>query len=137
MPGDHPGAVVCRPSPVAARHPSRPAAEVEAAFNRFWAAYPKRVAKQDARNAWNKIAKDFRADLDTIVIGAERYRDDSARRRAGDRYTAHPGTWLRAGRWLDELPTQDDRVLSTADQRVQAGLAVAAIFAEREARGEI
>ncbi|MDI1461024.1 hypothetical protein QEZ54_08615 [Catellatospora sp. KI3] len=117
------------------------AADVGAAFDRFWAAYPKRVGKADARRAWDKIAKAEDADFDAIIAGAERYRDDGARRRGGDQYTAHPGTWLRAERWLDELtPADRTPALSTADQKVRAGLAVAAMFAEREAqqaRGEL
>ncbi|MEU8001615.1 hypothetical protein AB0B66_10680 [Catellatospora sp. NPDC049111] len=120
------------------RRPRRLEAEVAAAFDRFWAAYPKRVAKQDARKAWNQIANDPDVDLDEIIAGAGRYRDDGQRRRGGSRYTAHPGTWLRQGRWLDELTSHTpEPQLSTADLRVRDGLAVAAKFEAMEERGEI
>jgi hypothetical protein len=78
---------------LAVRQRSR--ADVE--FDRFWAAYPRRVAKREARKAWDRAIQ--RADPDRIRIGAERYRDDPGRDPA---FTAHPATWLNGDRWNDE-----------------------------------
>jgi hypothetical protein len=129
-------AVVGRTRP--ARREQQPAELIDAAFEEFWAAYPRRRGKVDARKAWDKIAKDPRVDLALIIDGARRYRDDGARRRAGSDYTAYPATWLRGERWNDELqPQTAEPTLSTADKRVLEGQAVVAKFRAMEARGEI
>lgn len=40
------------------------------------------------------------ADIDTIIGGAKRYRDNPRR---SPEYTAHATTWLNQRRWEDEL----------------------------------
>jgi hypothetical protein len=73
-----------------------------AAFDEFWDIYPRRVAKEAARKAWASAIK--KADVETILAGARRYRDDPARE---PEFTAHPSTWLNQGRWGDEpMPTR-------------------------------
>ena len=74
----------------------------ETNFDAFWETYPRKVGKRDAQKAWEQ------ATLDTnpgrILDGAVRYRDDPNREAP---YTAHPATWLRAGRWDDDpLPAR-------------------------------
>ncbi|MGO9701433.1 MAG: hypothetical protein ACLPX7_19460 [Xanthobacteraceae bacterium] len=61
--------------------------------------YPRHVAKSVARIAFAKAIK-AGADPEAVIEGARRYGAE----RAGQepRYTAHPATWLRAERWLDE-----------------------------------
>ena len=71
----------------------------DAAFDRFWAAYPRHEAKDKARKAWEKLIKDKRTDPDVIIAGAARYRDDPGR---DPQFTAHPASWLNAGRWTDD-----------------------------------
>jgi hypothetical protein len=87
---------------VASRAPTRAKptpADADEQFNRFWAAYPRREAKRAARKAWDKAIS--RAEPDSIVAGAERYRDQPGR---DPKFTAHPATWLNADRWADEPP---------------------------------
>lgn len=79
-----------------AANKDRPGAE-EHDFARFWAAFPCRVGKGQARKAWIRALT--KADADTIVAGAERYRDDPTRKTD---FTAHPTTWLNGERWTDE-----------------------------------
>lgn len=75
-----------------------PPSHVDAGFAEFWAAYPRQVAKGAARKEFAKAVK--RATAADIVAGAERYAAERANE--NPRYTAHPATWLRADRWLDE-----------------------------------
>jgi len=67
-------------------------------FERFWAVYPRKVAKGAARKAWDRAAK-LATEAD-IIAGAERY----AAERAGQdhKFTAHAASWLNAERWADE-----------------------------------
>lgn len=75
-------------------------------FDRFWSAYPRKVGKGEARKAWAKIRKSG-VDAAAIVAGAERYRDDPQRRRKDIEFTKHPGPWLNAERWTDQLNGND------------------------------
>jgi Helix-turn-helix domain len=99
---------------------------VSEAFERWWATYPRKVAKEAARRAFGTILKDKRATFAQLMDGAAAY----AASRAGQdpRYTAHPATWLRGGRWADEptpvplpAPTRPREPWSALDQAV-AGL---------------
>jgi hypothetical protein len=69
-------------------------------FDEFWQVYPRKVAKDKARPAFEKALK--RADFDEIMAGVRRYA--STRSGADPQFTAHASTWLTAGRWADELP---------------------------------
>ena len=71
-------------------------------FERFWKTYPRRVAKVAAYAAWKKSL--LIADPESIISGAEVYASDPNR---SDEYTAHPASWLNAGRWEDDpLPSR-------------------------------
>lgn len=71
------------------------------AFEDFWATYPRRVGKQDARRAWDVARK--KSSIEQILDAAERYAQDPVRLAADPKFTPHPATWLRQGRWDDEL----------------------------------
>jgi hypothetical protein len=73
----------------------------DGAFERFWAAYPRRVAKEAARKAFASAIKRG-ADPETLIAGAQRYAVE--RKDQDPKYTKHPATWLNGGCWEDELP---------------------------------
>jgi hypothetical protein len=67
-------------------------------FERFWAAYPRKVDKDDALRAWRKLKPS--AELaDTILTSLEKYRRCADWQRGGGRYVPHPEKWLRLRRW--------------------------------------
>ena len=66
-------------------------------FEQFWETYPKKVGKKTAQKAWQSAIKT--EDPQAILAGALSYAKDPTRKEA---YTAHPTTWLNAGRWMDE-----------------------------------
>jgi uncharacterized protein YdaU (DUF1376 family) len=76
---------------------------IDITFTAFWTAYPKHVAKQSAIKAYQAALKKG-ISPDVISAGALRY----AKHVEGKdtKYIAHPSTWLNAGRWEDELPTE-------------------------------
>lgn len=70
-------------------------------FERFWAAYPRRVAKQDALKAWDKLQPD--AELLEKLLGAiERQKLDPRSLGNDLQYIPYPASWLNARRWEDE-----------------------------------
>lgn len=75
-----------------------PAVDINASFDAFWTAYPRKVGKGQARTAWAKAIK--AADPATITAAATRYATERAG--ADPKYTPHPATWLNGERWTDE-----------------------------------
>src|SRR5262249_59956977 len=88
-------------APKKKRGDRRGAADGGEAFERFWAAYPRRVAKEAARKAFAK-AVEHGATVETLIAGAQRY---AVERNGQDpKYTKHPATWINAGCWEDDAP---------------------------------
>jgi len=71
-------------------------------FDTFWALYPKKVAKADARKAWAQT-KDIRPELTNLLNAVKAACKTEAWMKDGGKYIPHPATWLRGERWDDEL----------------------------------
>jgi hypothetical protein len=71
-------------------------------FTVFWAAYPRKVGKQAAMNAWVKLCPD--EALQARILGALAAQKPHLDNRENGRFIPHPSTWLNAGQWDDELP---------------------------------
>lgn len=67
-------------------------------FTRFWAAYPRRIGKGQARKAWAKAVK-AGAQPEAIIEGAGRF--TALRGNEDPKFTPHPATWLNGERWTD------------------------------------
>jgi hypothetical protein len=72
-------------------------AALEAEFDQWYAIYPLHVGRGAALKAFKKARQS--ASLEALIAGAQRYREDPARK---PDYTAHPSTWLNQERWQDE-----------------------------------
>jgi len=71
--------------------------ENEVRFNEFWTAYPRKVKKQDAQKAFNKVCtseETFRLIMDGLRRQLPTWKDPQ--------YIPHPTTWLNGKRWEDE-----------------------------------
>jgi hypothetical protein len=71
-------------------------------FDQFWAAYPKKVAKADARKAWAQT-KDVRPDITTVISAVTAACKTESWMKQGGTFIPYPATWLRGERWEDEL----------------------------------
>ena len=67
-------------------------------FEEFWAHYPKKKDKDDARRAWVKALRKAPADL--LIERARLYA--IARKGKDPQFTKHGATWLNKGAWMDE-----------------------------------
>lgn len=73
----------------------------ESDFELFWAAWPRKVAKAEARKAWAQTAR-VRPDLQTILTAIKAACGTEQWMRGQGQYIPHPATWLRGERWEDE-----------------------------------
>lgn len=89
-----------RPDPVTTKTSSSTATPStdDETFERFWAAYPRRVGKGQARKAWATVIKRG-TDPETIIEAAGRF--TATRGNQDPKFTPHPSTWLNGERWGD------------------------------------
>lgn len=71
-------------------------------FDEFWQAYPKRVAKGDAKKAWLKLRPSKELLARIVKAIGEQKKSEQWRRDRGQ-FIPYPATWLRADRWEDEV----------------------------------
>ncbi len=72
-------------------------------FDRFWAAYPKKVGKDAARKAWKKLKKPHET-LDEILQTLAWQRESEQWTKDHGQFIPNPATYLNQGRWMDERP---------------------------------
>ena len=70
-------------------------------FQTFWAAYPRKVGKQAAQTAYAKALS--LATPAKILSGVNQLKVEVLGK--DPKFTPHPASWLRAGRWDDEPST--------------------------------
>lgn len=89
----------------------KPKINVDPRFFDFWNEYPRRVAKANAMQAWDRLLMDD--DFFNLIMSALK----KAKRSWSDiKYIPHPASWLNAERWNDEIvdiskPAKDSKYL--------------------------
>ncbi len=86
--------------PIAPKKPGAMDVEKTPGFVSFWAAYPRKVSKPQAINAWRKLNPD-EVVLAAILSAIERYSRSDQWLRDGGKFIPHPSTWLNNRRWED------------------------------------
>lgn len=72
-------------------------------FARFWAHYPKRVSKKDARIAWAKLDPSP-AVVDRMIAALTWQVQQPAWTKDNGQFIPYPASWIHAERWNDEAP---------------------------------
>ena len=70
-------------------------------FDKFWKVYPKKVAKADARKAWEQT-KAIRPDIETVIKAVQAASRTEQWMRGAGQFIPHAATWLRGERWEDQ-----------------------------------
>jgi hypothetical protein len=70
-------------------------------FDTFWKAYPRKVAKADARKAWKQTEK-IRPQLEELLKAIKGACTTEAWMKDGGMFIPYAATWLRGERWDDE-----------------------------------
>jgi len=71
-------------------------------FDEFWALYPKKIAKGDARKAWGQTQA-IRPPIKYMIEAIKKHCQQDQWMREGGKFIPHPATWLRQERWEDEV----------------------------------
>jgi len=84
-------------------------------FERFWAAYPKKEAKELARAVWHRLWRQgLLPDLEVMLKALERFRASAQWLKEHGRFVPQLVNWLKGQRWLDE--DQGTALLSPEEQ---------------------
>ena len=70
-------------------------------FDAFWQEYPRKVAKEDAIQAWRKLAPD-EGLVNIIIADVRRKKSDRQWLRDSGQFIPYPATYINGRRWTDE-----------------------------------
>ena len=98
-----------------ARKPPKPDSSYSDSFVRFWAAWPKKVAKEDAWHVWQ--TKRCEQHLDAILLALAWQVKSGKWTEAGGKYITHPDKYLRGKRWQDDPSGYTSATSQRADGR--------------------
>jgi hypothetical protein len=87
-------------------------------FERFYAAYPRKVAKREAIKAWDKVAPDDGL-VERILDALERQKASWAAEKQERKFIPYPASWLNGQRWEDEVENKpiESKPLPTGRKR--------------------
>ena len=95
--------------------PAKAGPSMDQMFDQWWAVYPKRTDKADARKAFAKAVE--QDGFDVIMAGTQKYADHHKRAATPRKYLKGPAAWLRAGKQNDEYQKE-----STLDELLDAAI---------------
>lgn len=81
--------------------PEEPAASPCSAFDEFWDAWPKKLARAAAEKAFAKVTE----PIETLIAAIEQAEKSEDWKKEGGKYIPHAATWLNGKRWEDEVQT--------------------------------
>lgn len=88
-----------RPYDVPPKKPRRDLKAIEADFNTFWAAYPRKTGKGAARTAW---AKNNLPPIADILAALRKAIASHDWQKEQGKFIPHPSTWINQARYEDE-----------------------------------
>lgn len=91
---------------------------VESSFGQFWAVYPRKVAKQNAFKAWQKLKPDDEL-VQKILSALEQQKKSVDWLKDNGRYIPHPTTWLNGKRWEDETTEVNSNGISSTNSQLE------------------
>lgn len=82
----------------------------ESMFDRVWSVYPKKIGKKEAQRAFDKLKAD--SELTERIVSAIALAKTTSQWKDNEgRYVPHCATYLNQGRFEDELPPPDRKVI--------------------------
>lgn len=87
-------------------------------FEKFWQLYPRKVAKQEARKAWQRRINDERTvatAMSALRVHIKALEWTSPHKQ---RFIPHPSTWINQERWKDEVRELPPLFTSKAEKAI-------------------
>ena len=81
---------------------SPPYPPLDRSFEKFWAAYPRKIHRTEAEAAWKRLNP--KPALETILASLEAHRKSADWQKENGRYIPAPDNWLVNRRWRDTPP---------------------------------
>ncbi len=106
--------------------------EIDEDFDKFWNAYPRKVAKGDARKAWKALKPSEELAFQIIESVKQQAQSLESWQKDNGKFIPYPATWLRAERWNDEILGEaydPEANLPTAEE---AEALLRSVFTEKE-----
>lgn len=114
-------------SSASAKEESGSVTHLDASFAEFWALWPKKIAEQDARQAWAKLSPDPETCA-RIIEAVEAWSQSEQWQKEGGKFIPGVVKWLEGARWRDELPADlesvNDPDPDAAAEMIRRGLAM-------------
>lgn len=80
-------------------------------FTEFWEAYPRKVGKREAESVFGRLMRrNDRPSKEDLLAGVGRLCAENRELK----FVPHPATWLKQGRWEDEVPSVAEPVHAIA-----------------------
>ena len=76
-------------------------------FEQFWAAYPRKTGKQNAKKEFDKLKPDDGL-FQTMLSAIEKQKQSQQWQENNGQYIPYPERWIKNRRWEDELPMAKD-----------------------------
>lgn len=71
-------------------------------FQKFWQAYPRKIAKAKAKTAFMRLYKEM-PNIEELLSILERHKASKQWKQSDGKYIPHATTWLNQQRWEDEV----------------------------------
>lgn len=108
-------------SPTGEKPRRKAAPRADGLFEQFWMVYPRKVAKQNAEKAWNKLNPDETL-AQQIITAVERFRLDPQWLKDNGQFIPHAATFLNGRRWEDETEVKTHGINGNPDAEWDEGL---------------
>lgn len=104
--------------------------ETDDAFERLWAAYPRKTAKGVARRSFDRVMRRSSPPaVDDLIAAVQRYAAQFGKGKTDLTFCAHLATWLNGERWLDEsVSSASSQPTARPDAEVSMCESMAAAF---------
>ena len=89
-----------------------------ASFESFWSEYPRKISKQTALKAWNKLNPD-EALLNRILSALKIQTKSEQWIKDNGQYIPYPATWLNGMRWQDETEQEEHESIYENNKAVE------------------
>jgi hypothetical protein len=111
----------------------RKESESDELFEKFWKAYPNKVAKKYAKSFFIKL-KPTEELVERMIKAIEEQKNTEKWRKDNGQYIPNPSTWLNQGCWADEYgvkEVQEDHIPRVDTEKVKQMASIAELTMKR------